>query len=379
MHKIILLVISLICICSCKSNNQSKPPYLEEAKALKIDSLANRYLELNRFSGTILVAKNGSEIYNENFGFADYENNIEFSSNTAFKIGEITELVTANIIHGLVKERKINLSDSISKYILEVNPDRTIGELLDKKSENDFNILGKLIEKVSNRTYQQNIESYSKELELENTFFENTDSSLAVGYLYHNYRGEGLELQKSPTYNREEAFSSKGLKSTAKDLLKIINSNPKEMNIHGYLENDGFSYSLVHDENDTISIIVLSNRKHPVTGEISNSISSILDGKKYKLPLRREPFNIDKILLKDFAGSYSLNESMNFEIIDSNDSLYVVMGGNKIFLVPQSESNFYMEQADASMKFMRDSTGIVNRIMLLNGFIDSDQIANKIE
>ena len=149
------------------------------------------------------------------------------------------------------------------------------------------------------------------------------------------------------------------------------------MNIDGYLENDGFSYSILNDIEKKISIIVLSNRKHPVADEISNSINSILDGKEYRLPLLREPFDIDKTVLKDFVGNYSLNENVRFGVLNSNDSLFVLMGPNKVHIVPQSSNQFYMTEMDASMRFLRDSTGFADKIVLLNGFIDSEQIAKR--
>jgi len=186
-------------------------------------------------------------------------------------------------------------------------------------------------------------------------------------------------LQKSPIYNLKEVFSSKGLKSTGSDLIKILKSNPKELSVHGYLDNDGFSYSLVNDTKNNVSIVVLSNRKHPVAKEISNSINAILENKEYRLPLLREPFDIDKTILKDFSGTYAINENVSFEVLDSNDSLFVFMGTNKIYLVPQSSNQFYLEQTDASMRFLKDSTDLVKRIVLLNGFIDSDQAANRIK
>lgn len=370
-----ILIISFI---ACKTETQIEIENLEQLKTEKIDSLGKRYLELNRFSGTILVAKNETIIYNQNFGLADYENEIPFTSKTAFKIGEITELITDNLLNKLVKEGKIESSDKLSKYLKGIESGITINEILNKKSGFDYNAIGRLIEQISNKSYQKNIEEYSNDLELENTHFKKKGVTSSVGYLYHNYRGNGLELQKAPSYDLENAFSSKGLKSTAKDLLKILNSQPKELRIDGYLGNDGFSYSVVNKKTNGISIIVLSNRRHPVTSEIMNSIDAIIKNKEYKLPFPRKPFNIEKTSLSNFTGNYSLNENVNFEVLNSNDSLFVLMGSNKTYLVPQSTNQFYMQHMDASMRFLRDSTKQVNRILLLNGFIDSEQIAMRI-
>ena len=131
------------------------------------------------------------------------------------------------------------------------------------------------------------------------------------------------------------------------------------------------------DIKNKLSIIVLSNRRNPITEEISNSIRAILANKDYSLPLLREPIEIDKSLLSQYSGNYSLNENISFEVQIINDSLYVLLGPNKIFLVPQSSNQFYMIETDASMRFLRDSTNLVDRVELLNGFIESNQIAKK--
>ena len=160
--------------------------------------------------------------------------------------------------------------------------------------------------------------------------------------------------------------------------MKIIESNPKAINIEGYLENDGFSYSLTNNVEKNLLIIVLSNRRHPVAGEMAKSIGAILEGKAYNTPLTRKPFPINSDLLNDYTGKYILNENVSFEVISSQDSLYVLLGPNKVVLIPQSENQFYMIDNDAAMRFGRDSTGAVNSVRLLNGFTDSQEQALRI-
>lgn len=81
---------------------------LDKKQAKKIDNLANRYLELGRFSGSILIAKGKSVIFHKNYGKANYKSNIDFSNRTAFKIGKLTELFTKVIILSMVKKIKFN-------------------------------------------------------------------------------------------------------------------------------------------------------------------------------------------------------------------------------------------------------------------------------
>lgn len=413
-NKLFYFTLILFSFLSCQTKPEAKGESLENLNNNKIDSLANRYLELNRFSGAILVSKNDSIIYNRNFGLANYENNIEFTNKTAFKIGRISELITAGIIHKMEKEGAFRLSDSISEYIPDIKNTFTIEDLLNHKtnlptiqqiqeenpeldyetvvftnlalssskkpeySELNYNILGMLIEKISEKTFQENLANYGNDLKLENTFFNKTNAILATGYLFHNYRGTGLELQKAPVSNLEITFSSNGLKSTISDLAKIINaSSKKSLEIDGYMEDDGFSYSLIHNPETKTTIIILSNRRHPVAEEISNSIEAILKNKNYRLPLARKPVKINKNLLKEYAGNYALNENMNIEVSTKNDSLFLIMGPNTIYLVPQSSNQFYMEDRDASMRFLKNTDSLVYQVELLDAFLSGNKINRK--
>lgn len=375
-NKIIYFFIFILCVASCKTDNNSDNEKLENSK---IDALGNRYLELGRFSGTILVSIDNSVVYNKSFGMADYDKEIPFTDKTAFKIGEITTLITDDILHTLVSKGEIKLADKISNHLKDFKSNVTIKDLMKNKTSDNYNPLGKLIEQVSNRSFQSNLQEYCESLELDNTFFNKQASDVAIGYLYHNYRGKGLELEKSPNYDLDVSFSSNGIKSTASDLLKILKSRSEDLKMSGYLENDGFSYSIMNESKNKKTIIVLSNRKQPITDEILNSINAIIENDEYKIPLSRKPFDIDPTTLKDFSGNYAINKNVSFEVINTRDSLFVLLGPNRTHLIPQSSNQFYMEQTDASMRFIKDSTGIVNRIILLNGFIDSDEQAVRIK
>lgn len=411
MNRTICLLMLIFSALGCKTESKISQPRLNKVTYGEIDHLGNRYLELGRFSGTILIAREDSVIYNNSFGLADYEYQKALSDKTAFRIGKLSELVTAGIIRQMAEEGKLELNDPVSRYLPEINANYTIEDLLNHKtsfpsiqsikeqypdenysvikyinladssfeisesSELAYNLLGLIIERVSGSGYEENVQDYALKLGLENTFFEGKDNEAAVGYLYHNHRNNGLELQKSPVSDPDIAFSSAGLKSTVVDLFKIIQSTPdREIKMNGYIENDGFSYSVQKIPESNTTMIILSNRRHPVAGEISESIQAILEVKKHQLPLPRTPYDIDTELLKEYSGSYVMNENTSIEILNENDSLYVMMGPNKIVLVPQSGNQFYMTERDASLRFLRDSTGVVTEVELLDGFLEGMKI-----
>lgn len=377
-QKIGTILVIIVVFLSCQKD-ENKGSSMSKSESMKIDSVANRYLALNRFSGNVLIAKNEEVLYNKNYGLADYENNKPFSKNTAFKVGEISQLISNEILLNLLKLNKISSTDKVSKYLPNEDSKIKIEDIFDFAMIDTSNIAGKLIEKISAKSFQENIENYSSELKLENTFFNKENRPFATGHIYQNFQGNGLKVQKSTSYNLAEAFSSLGLKSTASDLVKIISSIKKDLRVDGYLQGDGFSYSLIKDQDKQITIIVLSNKRQPITKEITNCIEAILANKSYTLPLLREAYAVDKNSLIKFTGSYALNENVNFKVKLENDSLFVILGPSKVHLIPQSANQFYMQDMDSAMRFMVDSTGSFNEVKLLDGFIDSDLKAKRIE
>jgi CubicO group peptidase (beta-lactamase class C family) len=76
---------------------------------------------------SILVVKDGEVIYKRNIGMANVEKNIPITDNTIFNIGSVTKQFTAFCILKLEEDGKLNLQDSIQKYIPELpNFDETI-------------------------------------------------------------------------------------------------------------------------------------------------------------------------------------------------------------------------------------------------------------
>jgi len=297
----------------------------------KVDTVAKRYQTLGRFSGTILIAKEKEIIFNQSYGFADYEKEIPFSDTTIFKIGTLTEL----FINHLTKQRGFNKKD--------------------------------------NPAFQKSIEKFCLKNGLNNTFYQKENTVIANGYLFHNYRGQGLELQKSVSDEQEQGFSNYGLKSTATDLLKFAQSlSNQTIQKSGYLENDGFSYAF--QKNKDLTIIILSNRRHPVAEEMATTIQAIDKEEAYELPLLRTPFAANPNLYPDYIGTYEVNPNFSFEVITRNDSLFTVMGEQQTHLIPQSEQQFYYEAFDAAIRFQRDANQVVTKAILYDGFLKGNEV-----
>lgn len=73
----------------------------------------------DRFSGAVLIAKDGKPIFAEAYGLADRERKIPNTVKTRFRIGSMNKMFTAVSVLQLVQAGKIKLTDPIGKYITD--------------------------------------------------------------------------------------------------------------------------------------------------------------------------------------------------------------------------------------------------------------------
>lgn len=91
----------------------AKPP---AAYGDKAQDLVEAYSDAGRFSGAILVAKDGKPIFRKGFGLANREWGVAVTPETVFRLGSVTKQFTAAAILQLAEQGKLGLDDPISKH-----------------------------------------------------------------------------------------------------------------------------------------------------------------------------------------------------------------------------------------------------------------------
>jgi CubicO group peptidase (beta-lactamase class C family) len=86
------------------------------AQSDKLDALIDAYAKLYKFNGTALVAKNGAILLNKGYGYRNAADKLINNEQTIFQLGSITKQFTAAIILKLQEEKKLSVSDKLSKY-----------------------------------------------------------------------------------------------------------------------------------------------------------------------------------------------------------------------------------------------------------------------
>lgn len=83
----------------------------------EIANLLEGYAQYERLSGTVLVQKADKIVYENTFGCANYEQEVDNTLETIFNIGSLSKQFTAAAILHLVVDGEINLDETINQYL----------------------------------------------------------------------------------------------------------------------------------------------------------------------------------------------------------------------------------------------------------------------
>ncbi len=197
-----------------------------------VDEYFNACVKIGKFSGIVLIAKDGEILVNRGYGLANREHDVPNTPQTKFRLGSMTKQFTAAAIMQLQEQGKLNVEDSIDKYIPDYpNGDRiTLHHLLThtsgipnltdfpehrktimipspvektilrfkdkpleftpgeqfKYSNSGYLLLGYVIEKISGKTYEDYLEkNIFHPLNMENSGYDHHSTILknrATGY-----------------------------------------------------------------------------------------------------------------------------------------------------------------------------------------------------
>jgi len=103
----------LIMICFVCFNTELNAQTVNE----KIDEVMQKYIELDRFSGTVLLAKEGKILYAKAFGEANKSYQVKNNIDTKFNIASMGKMFTGVSIFQLEERGKLYINDPVVKYL----------------------------------------------------------------------------------------------------------------------------------------------------------------------------------------------------------------------------------------------------------------------
>lgn len=233
----------------------------------QLDSILSRYAQLNKFNGTALVAKGGTILLDKGYGYRNVANKVLNDENSIFQLGSITKQFTAAVILKLQQEKKLSVSDKISKYFPKfpkgdsitieqlllhtsgiynytsdskfmetevtkpANREKMMALFKDKPldfspgtrwkySNSGYSMLGYIIEKAAKMPYEQAVRKYIfTPLQMTHSGFDFVHLQLlekTTGYLTVNNTSADI----APSVDSSVSFSAGAIYSTVGDLYK---------------------------------------------------------------------------------------------------------------------------------------------------------------
>lgn len=231
----------------------------------RFDEYMNATVKLGRFNGYVLVARDGKTIFGKGYGMANFEEDVPNTPQTKFRLASITKGFTAMAVIILQEKGKLNLQDSICKYLngcpdvwkpvtvrhllnhtsgipdyaaapdfmrtisLHLTNDELIANFKNKPlqfapgdnfaySNSNYILLGQIIEKVSGRSFAVFVrENIFEPLNMRNSGYDDNSALLkhrAIGYIK-----EPDGIVNARYMDMTNAYAAGGLYSTTEDLL----------------------------------------------------------------------------------------------------------------------------------------------------------------
>ena len=192
-----------------------------------------------RFSGVVLIAKNGTPIYTASFGLADRTRNVANTLDTRFNLGSMNKMWTAIAIAQLVEQGKVDLDATVGTYVADL-PNKDIREKVKVRhllshTSGMTSYLRKGF--LRNKTYVTSMNDYVP-------FYADDSLSFAPGARMQ-YSNSGFALlglivervsgQSFYDYMQRNVFDRAGMKRAA---YVDVRSRPQDIAV-GYTKGDG--------------------------------------------------------------------------------------------------------------------------------------------
>lgn len=198
----------------------------------------------NQFNGSIAIFRDSTLIFEKENGFEDFKTKEKLNPNSVFAIGSLSKQFTAVLTLLQEEQGKLKVTDKVSQYLSEFQKPEleniTIHQLLNHtsglndfganllcKPGKDFNysnkgyqFLGKLIEKVSGKSFDENAVELFKKLNMNASSTANLFSGedFAGAYNGNSKVQERVEGMPKRLADDDISISAGGILSTINDL-----------------------------------------------------------------------------------------------------------------------------------------------------------------
>jgi CubicO group peptidase (beta-lactamase class C family) len=230
----------------------------------RVNDYIGAWMKMGRFSGSLLIAKDGQFLVSKGYGMANHEHDVPNTPQTKFRLGSVTKQFTAAAVMQLQERGKLNVADTLAQYIpdypsgdritihhllthtsgivevtrlpefrqyllLPTTVEKTISLFKDKPlefppgeqfrySNSGYLLLGFIIEKVSGQTYEEFLKgNIFGPLNMVNSGYDHPSAILKNRASGYNLAMEGLI--NGPYNNMTAPHAGGALYSTVEDMF----------------------------------------------------------------------------------------------------------------------------------------------------------------
>lgn len=373
----------------------------------EIDNYLKPLVEKNQFSGVILATKNGKNIYEKAFGFANAELKVANQINTRFGIASVTKAMTRIIALRLLTEQRVALQDKLTKFVPDFpNGDQITVEMLIRhrsgiphrvtKPEEEavpyspadivekaklakivftpgtqrlyssagYSVLTRVLEIASGKTFPQLLQQYIFGL-VPLTDFSDFNGERLLERRAQEYLLESNGIVHSPLKDYSFLVGAGSVFGTARDVYQFGNAlldgkfgESARLSLQdeeGVFNDNGNAngYRCYFDINRQkgYGFVLITNLESGANDLIVRDIPQILEGKNISAPVVPGPAVISdfKEDLSQYAGTY-WQDAASFEITSSRNTLFA----GRFKLYPIGKDKFYNFAGYVVVTFARD-------------------------
>ena len=412
----------------------------------RMDQVVKSYAdEAKTFMGSVLVARDAQVLVSRGYGSANLEWAIANTPATKFRLGSITKQFTAAAILLLEERGKLRVDDPVKKYLpdapaawdqvtivhllthtsgipsftgfsdyraaklVSTTADKLVASFRDKPlefppgekgnySNSGYLLLGHLIEKISDQTYEQFVrENILTPLGMKDSGYDSNRDIIP-------HRASGYSPSPNGPVNAEFIHMSVphaagALYSTTEDLLRwtqglfggkllspaslqkmttsvkndyafglvVRTLNGRQVFDHGG-GIEGFNTTLAYYPDTRVTVAVLANLNGPASGEIANKLGAVAHGDTVTLVSERKEITVAPEILARYVGTYEVTPTLNMAITLVDGRLMTQLGGQRALpLFAESETTFFLKVVDAQVEFVSDQTGAVTHAIMRQG------------
>jgi CubicO group peptidase (beta-lactamase class C family) len=259
-------------------------------------------------------------------------------------------------------------------------------------SNTNYIVLGAIIEKLSSKSYETVLnERIIKPLGLKNTGLD--DGKKQLPNSASGYTMKAGAPAKADTVSIVTPFSAGAMYSTTEDLyawqtallggrvfkkketldamltpnrnnyayglIVVTDRKGRKRITHGG-GIEGFIADAVYFPEEELFIAALTNNERDSMAELMLALNAIAVGEPYTLPKKRVAIKVDPAILDTYVGEYQLGPVLTLKIERGPEGLTLEpTGQSKTQLYAETETDFFLNVVDATLKFVKDENGKV--------------------